>query len=231
MLKDEHIEDFIVKNIKSGDTVSIGTSKLGTVFLKKLALAIEREEIDLKGISFVPTSNELAEVASQLKLPITNLNDSEIDVAVEFVSAVDWDFNFIKRESFSLVRDKMIAQSAATLFVVCEEENFSKTLRGKIPFEVAPFGWKRTLNQLSMFGNAKLVEDNGKPQKTESGNYLIEVVFDEVFFLEDLEYKTKDIPGVLETGLFLGYADKILLHNNNRIKMISRTSFEKKVRV
>ncbi|MBI2597789.1 MAG: ribose-5-phosphate isomerase A, partial [Candidatus Diapherotrites archaeon] len=202
----------------------------GEVFLKKLALALEQKHIGLEDVSFVPTSHKLTIIAGQLKIPITSLNDSEIDIAIEFVDAVDEDFNFIKRDSFSLVRDKMIAQSAGILVVVAEEKHFSKKIGGAIPFEVSPFGWKRTLSQLSMFGAARLMENDGRPKKSETGNYMIEVLCDQMFSLEDIEIQSKQVPGVLETGLFLGLADKIILHNG-RVKVLSRTEYEKKGRI
>ena len=119
----------------------------------------------------------------------------------------------------------MIAQSAAVLVTVAEEKNFVSRLKGRIPFEITPFGWKRTLSQLEMFGKAKLREENGKPLKTETGNYLIDVDCDEIYSIDDLDYQAKNIPGVLETGIFIGYADKIVLHNN-KIVVKSRTEFK-----
>src|SRR3989344_1221251 len=128
MIKDEHIEQLVAKYIKSGDTVSIGTSGLGEAFLKKLAVAISAKHVDLENVEFVPTSHRLAVIASQLHLPLVSINDSEIDVAIEFADSVDFDFNFIKRDSFSFVRDKMIAQSAGLLVVVADPKNYSKKL-------------------------------------------------------------------------------------------------------
>lgn len=230
MISEHHMEQLIVKYVKSGDTVSIGTSHIGEDFLKKLALALEQDHIDLSDVNFVPTSHKLAIIASQLKIPIANLNDSEIDVAIEFVDAIDEDFNFIKRNSYSLIRDKMIAQSAGVLVAICDNKNYSKIISGRIPFEISSFGHKRTLNQLSMLGKSQLVLDNGKPRKTETGNYIAEVLCDKIFSLDDIDFQAKQVPGVLETGLFIGFADKIILHNKH-IKVLSRTEFEKKAYV
>ncbi|MFH1255665.1 MAG: ribose 5-phosphate isomerase A [Candidatus Diapherotrites archaeon] len=224
-LQEKHIEDFVAKFVKDGDVVSIGTSNAGEAFLKKLALALEDEKVPINHIKFVPTSLKMASIASSLKMPMTSLDEFEIDIGIEFVDQVDESFNYIKRDSCSLVRDKMIAQSAAVLVVITEEKNLVKKLRGRIPFEVAPFGWKRTLIQLEAFGKAKLREEGGKPVKTESNNYLIDVDIDEIYDLDELEMKSKEIPGVLETGLFIGYADRIVLHGKN-ITVKSRMEFK-----
>lgn len=224
-LQERHIEDFVRTYIKDKDLVAIGTSKLGETFLKKLALAMEDKKVNIWDIKFVPTSLHLAGVATSLKIPIGNLNEREVDIAIEFVDMIDNNFNYIKRNSLSLVRDKMIAQSAAILIAITEKHNFVKKLKGKIPFEICPFGWRRTINQLENLGKAKLRMEKGKPFRTETGHYLIDVDIDEIYSLDELEYQAKEVPGVLETGLFIGYADKIILHNKT-IEVKSRVEFK-----
>ncbi len=219
MLEEEIIEALIDKYLRDDITVALGTSKHSETFLKKIALKATENELKIK---IVPTSLELATLCTSLKLPIASINDKEIDVAFEFASMVDNQFNFIKRDSKSLIRDKMIAQSATDLIVVAEKKNYVKRLHGKIPFEIDSFGAERTLLQLDEFGEASFrLKKNGERYTTESGNYMVDVKFDQIYSLEDLEYDTKKIPGVIETGLFLGYADRILLHND-RIEVKSR---------
>ena len=219
MLEEEIIEALVDKYLRNNITVALGTSKHSETFLKKIALKVTENELKIK---IVPTSLELATLCTSLKLPIASINDKEIDVAFEFASMIDNQFNFLKRDSKSLIRDKMIAQSATELIVVSEKKNYVKRLHGKIPFEIDSFGAERTLLQLDEFGEASFrLKENGERYTTESGNYIVDVKFDQVYSLEDLEYDTKKIPGVIETGLFLGYADRILLHND-RIEVKSR---------
>ena len=221
-MHEQHIQDLIARYIKDGDVVSVGSSALGEKFISKLAMALEEENVPIYSVEFVPTSMRSAEIASSLGLPIADINEKEIDVAIEFADQVDKEFNFIKRDSKSFVRDKMIAQSAGTLVLVAEESAMVERLKGMIPFEVATFGWKRTLNQLDVFGKARLrLRQDKNPFKTETGHYLIDVDADKVFSYEDLEFDSKNIPGVLETGLFLGYADKIVLHGK-KLRVLSR---------
>jgi ribose 5-phosphate isomerase A len=220
-LKDEGIEALISKYVSNNMVLSFGTGQHSTKFVKKLALRIEEEGLD---ISVVPTNNRIAESIEELGIKTVSINDREIDLAIEFVDLVDREFNFIERESGSFVRDKMIAQSAAELIVITEEKNMVDKLNGQIPFEVCTFGWKRSLIQLEKLGKAKLREKNEKPFKTETGHYVIDVKVDEIYSLEELEFQAKDIPGVLETGLFIGYADRVLLHNG-KLEMLSRMDY------
>jgi ribose 5-phosphate isomerase A len=223
VLSEEAIAALVSRYIKDGMVLSFGTSSHSETFVKKLALKVEDEGLH---VSVVPTSSRIAAVIASLGIPMASINDEEIDVGVEFADAVDNGFNYIKRDSVSFVRDKMIAQSAAELIIIAEEKNYGKKLRGILPLEIAIFGWKRTLVQAGKLGKAKLRNKGTAPFMTETGHYVVDVDVDEIYSLEDLEYQAKDIPGVLETGLFIGYADRVVLHNG-KLRVKSRMDYSK----
>jgi ribose 5-phosphate isomerase A len=222
MIPEDHIESLVEKYIKHGQTIGIGSSALGLKFLKKMALRKEIEGMELK---VIPTSAEMTLILKQLNLDVTSLDEKEVDVAIEFADLIDYNYNFIKKDSKSFVRDKMIAQSAETLIIVSEKKNFVSKLFGVVPFEVSPFWWKRTKLQLENFGAAK-ERKQASLTKTESGNYIIDVLTDSIPSPEEFEFQAKEIPGVLETGLFVGYADRIILYEKNKIEVKSRIGKE-----
>lgn len=219
MLTEKHLEAIAARYVKNGDVVALGTGEYAEKFLKRLALAIEEKNLEIK---FIPSSFRMAEIASSLGLKIASINEHEIDVALEFVDLIDADFNFIKRNSHSLVLDKMIAQSAANLIAVCNEKGFVRKLSGTIPFEISTFGHLRTVHQLESFGKAKLKKKENGIFKTDSNNYVVDVEFSGIHNLHDLEHASKNIPGVLETGLFLGYADTVMIAGKEKITVKSR---------
>ena len=211
MLSETAVEEFVAKFVKDNDTVAIGTSKLGEDFLVKLALHAEKENLNIK---IVPTSSHMAQIISHLRLPMASINDLQIDLAFEFVELIDAEFNFIKNKTFSLVRDKIIAQTANKLIVIADRENYVKKLKGEIAFEIVKFGWKHSLAELERLGKARMREGKNGFFTTETGNYLADVQVDEIIDLHDLDYATKKIPGVIETSLFIGCADKVILHDD-----------------
>ncbi|MBN1941611.1 MAG: ribose 5-phosphate isomerase A [Candidatus Diapherotrites archaeon] len=227
VLKEETIEAIAARYIKHGAVLAFGTSHHSEVFLKKIAMRIEEEKMKIK---VIPNSHRIASVLHDLKIPTVSLNDVEIDLAFEFVSQVDRDFNFVKKDSMSLVRDKMIAQSAAELIVITEKENFAERINGVIPCEIVPFGYKRTLLQLQKLGEVKLREKGGKEFRTETNNLIADVAVDEIYDLNEIEFQAKEVPGVIETGLFIGYADRIILHNHG-MEVKSRMDFEKQEKI
>ncbi len=220
MALDERIVEAIVERYMEKDMIlAVGTGHMNEVFLRQIALKAHEKSLE---ISVVPTSVKLAEIASTLKLKIVSINDADVDLAIEFADLVDRDFNFISIDTTSLVRDKMIGQSAAEMIVVAEEKNYVKQLSGVIPYEVTTFGANHSLVRLDQFGKAKFRENaNGDRYLTETGHYIIDVDTDAVFDLDDLQFQTKEVPGVLESGLFIDYADRILLHNK-KIHLMSR---------
>jgi len=220
MLPNEIIEDLINEHIKDNFVVSFGTGKFMNIFVSKLALKVEQENLNVK---VVPTSQHMNELLHDLGLEVSSLEDKEIDVAFDFVDMVDENFNYISLDSTSLVRDKMIAQSAETMIIIVPQSGFVKNLKDRVLFEISTFGYKRTLIQLMNLGIPTLKKQGNKPIKTESGNYIVEILVDEIHDIEDLEFQSKNIPGVLESGLFLDYADKIVLHNGS-VKVKTRVN-------
>ncbi|MEI7961100.1 MAG: ribose-5-phosphate isomerase A [archaeon] len=214
MIADDRVEGLLERYVKQNSIISFGTGPSNENFLKKLALYIEHSGIRVK---VVPTSHSMGIICSQLKLITVPLDEVSIDLAFDFVDQVDEDFNYISNETTSLIRDKMIAQDAAEMIVVCKEKNFVQKLKPNISVEISNFAVNKTMTQLMNLGEPKLRMANGRAVLSETGHYFADVLCDEIYSLEDLDYQAKRIPGVLETSMFLGYADRIVLYGANLI--------------
>jgi len=102
VLKEESIEALVSKYVSNNMVLSFGTSKESLRLVKKLALRIEEEDLD---VSIVPTNNKIADLVHDLGLKAASVNDREIDLAIEFVDMVDNEFNFIEMDSASGTQD------------------------------------------------------------------------------------------------------------------------------
>jgi len=223
MITDDRVEALLEKYVTNNSVVSFGTGPSNEAFLKKLALYIEKNGLKIK---VVPTAHSMGLICSQLKLPTVSLDDVEVDLAFDFVDQVNEDFDYISNETTSLIRDKMIALDAAELVVVCEEKNFVKKLNCPMAVEISSFAMNKTLTQLMNLGEPKLRQIKGKPVLSETGHYFVDIKCDDIYSIEDLDYQAKRIPGVLETSLFIGYADRVVLHGNNLIVKSRLTNLE-----
>lgn len=219
MLSEEQVDAFVSRYVKDGSVVAVGTNQLGELFLKKLGMVCEQNRWD---IEVIPTSTSQIATAKLFHLPLTTLNEREVDIAFEFVDQADNDYSFIKRYSTSLIRDKMIAQSAAELVAILPAKEQYERLHGNISVEISTFGWKRTLLLLERVGKVDHQKYGSEPPKTESGHYLVDVEMDEHLSLEDIDMQARMIPGVLETGIFIGTADRLILVGDTEIKVKSR---------
>ncbi len=218
MLLDEHIEALLLKYIKPKSVVSFGTGPTNENFVKKLGLFNSENNLEVR---VVPTSHKLGLLCSEMNLKIASIDDAEIDLAFDFVDQVDEDFNYISNETTSLIRDKMIAQSAAEMVVVVEEKGFVPQMKFDFRVEVSSFAFKKTMYQLMNLGEAKPWEENGKMVQSETGHYFVDISADAIYSIDDLDYQAKKIPGILETSLFIGFADRVLVHGST-ITMKSR---------
>lgn len=195
--------------INNGNIIAIGTSRYDTEFVDEL---VKYFIFKKKDVFFVATTSRQAAQLANLGQKVVSLNDREIDVGIEFVDQVDFDYNFIKRETRSFIRDKMISQSALNLITVADKMDVVDKISKDVSVEISNFAWERTILNLQSYGLARVVLDiDGNIIKTETGHYLARITLDKNITLEDFEYSVKNIPGVLETGVFLGSADVIFI--------------------
>ncbi len=223
MLEDEQVEALLYKYVKPESILSFGTGESNENFLKKLGLFVNEHNMNIK---VVPTSHKIGILCNELGIKTESLDEVEIDLAFDFVDQVDEDFNYISNETTSLIRDKMIAVDAAEMIVVCEEKGFVTQMKYNFRVEVSNFAFNKTLYQLMNLGEAQAWKENGELVKSETGHAFIDISADSVYSIDDLDYQAKKIPGVLETSLFIGYADRVLLHGSNNIVMKSRMTNE-----
>jgi len=215
------VSEFL-KRVKENNIISIGSFDGEAEFIDELVKILI---IEKKKLIFVPTSTKQAKQLHDLDQKTISLNDKEIDIAIEFVDQVDSYYNFIKKRTHSFIRDKMISQSALNLIVITDNYNVVDDINSDIYVEISTFAWQRTIINLQSYGLARIVQDlNDNFVKTEIGHYLARVTIDKNISLDDFEYHVRNIPGVLETGVFLGLADTIFIYNENEntLKIRSR---------
>jgi len=202
------VMELLYRELADYNVISIGSGPLSLQFVKKIAFRIVEEDLDVK---VIPTSLKMAEILSSFKVPITSLNEREIDLAIEFVDRIDAKKNFVKLNSTSLIRDKMIGESASKLICICHKNDKVRRLNGKIDFEVSEFCLKRTQASLEKLGDSEIKKNGNRYFKTETGNPVIQVDVHSIYSLKDIEFQAKKFAGVIETGLFLDCCDKAIL--------------------
>ena len=164
----------------------------------------------------VPTSQETATLAREAGISLLESeNRWEIDVAIDGADQVDPKFNLIKGGGGALLKEKIVAASAKQFIVMVDHTKQVPMLGGAfpLPIEVIPFGWGSTAREIETLTRSRVVlrERNGSPIKTEAGNLIVDVHIDRIAQPGELETALNLIPGVVETGLFVGRTNILIV--------------------
>ncbi len=200
-----------VRELKDHTTVGLGS---GNTILRALELAAERIKKENLRISFIPTSYQMEIAAKKLGLRTASLDEeTEPELALDGADQVQWrTLDLVKGGGAALLREKIVDSTARRLVIVVDEKKLAKTLGGPqpIPVEITPFAYASTLEKIRRISDkTNLRETTGKvgPVITDNGNLIADVYFRSLRRPEIVHEKLKKIPGVIETGLFLGMAD------------------------
>ena len=198
--------------VRDGMVVGLGTGSTAKHLLVALGEQV-RAGMKLRG---VPTSQETALLARQAGIPLIDAeNRWEIDVAIDGADQVDPHFNLIKGGGGALLKEKIVAASAKQFIVMVDHTKQVPVLGGSfpLPIEVIPFGWGSTAREIEALTKSRVVlrERNGAPFRTEAGNLIVDVHIDRISQPGDLETALNLIPGVVETGLFVGRTNVLIV--------------------
>jgi len=208
------IAEQFVKDLNSKNIIAIASFDKDLELISKVVDFSKKEN---KKLFFVPINTKQSKLLHSLKQNIVSLNDKEIDAAIEIASQVDSENNFTKIKTNSFIRDKMISQSALKLYVIVDSKNYVPEITSDVCVEISTFAWQRTIIHLQSFGFAQVLYDSKSEFiKSEIGHYLVRIKLDKNITLDDFEYSIRNIPGVLESGVFLGLADSIYIYNSEK---------------
>jgi ribose 5-phosphate isomerase A len=169
----------------------------------------------------IPTSQGSADVARQLGIPLTTLDDVEmIDLTVDGADEVDPHCNLIKGLGGALVREKIVAAASRRLVILIGSEKRVPVLgtHGVLPVEVVRFGMaacRRRLDALGCPSEPRLQE--GRLFLSDNGHPIFDCRIAPLRQPAELEQAIRAIPGVVGTGLFLGMAHTVLIQEGGKV--------------
>ena len=214
-----------VKHVKDGFTVGLGSGSTAAFAIREIGRRIREENIKVLGVS---TSYQSYILAVECGIPLTNLGEHpQIDLDIDGADQIDRDLNLIKGGGGALLREKVVASAAKEVIIVADETKLSERLgeNRTIPLEVLPFAVPVVMLKIKgIGGNPRLREKNtGGPYITDNGNFILDVDFGPIDNPEELDRKLKSIPGIVETGLFIGMANIAYIGTPENIEIIRRT--------
>ena len=211
--------------VRPGQILGLGTGRSAAAFIKALGERVALG-LDVRGVA---TSKASAELASSLGIPLVSLDDVEsIDIAFDGADEVDPQFNLIKGRGGALVREKIVAAASKRFVVLVGPEKLVETLgQGRaLPVEVVPFALgfcRRKLESLGCKPSPRKTAD-GSVYISDNGNPILDC---HIAALDDpsaLEMAILALPGVVDTGLFLGMAHDVIVGDGETARVLQRAS-------
>ena len=187
--------------IQNNMIVGLGTGSTAYFTIQKVG---ERVKQGLT-ISAVATSIETEKMARELGIPIVPFSEVQaIDLTIDGADEVDPQFNLIKGGGGALMREKLIAYNSKQYMIVVDESKMVPQLGTfPLPVEILPFGHELTLRQLQKTcDGVSLRKKDGERFTTDNGNLIADLQLSSIDNPEQIDRRLRQIPGVLETGLF-----------------------------
>ncbi|MCU9612376.1 ribose-5-phosphate isomerase RpiA [Caldibacillus lycopersici] len=204
-----------VEYVRDGMIVGLGTGSTAYYAIQKLGQLVQAG-LSIKG---VPTSVQTENLAKELKIPLTTFTEVDyLDIAIDGADEVDQQQNLIKGGGGALLREKIIARAAKQFIVIADSSKMVNTLGTfPLPVEVTQFGHKVTKSHIeALGGKATLRQMDGEIFISDNGNYIYDVKFENIMDAKELEQALNLIPGVVENGLFVHMADKVITVDKNK---------------
>jgi ribose 5-phosphate isomerase A len=216
------ITDRALALIPEGSVVGLGTGRAATAFIRALGERV-RAGLHVRGI---PTSQASANLATQLGIPLTSLDEVEqIDVDVDGADEVDPHLDLIKGLGGALVREKIVAASARQFVVLAGDEKLVPVLgaHGTLPVEVVPFALAFCRGRLDALGYPSQPRQvQGRPFISDNGNPILDCRVSGLTQPHEVEQAIRAIPGVVGTGLFLRIAHTVLIQRGDTAEVRQR---------
>ena len=212
------------QHVSSGTVIGLGTGSTVKHVIRIIGSYLSAGTLtDILG---VPTSKQTSIDAKKAGIPLTTLDDHPvITLSIDGADLIDGDLNAIKGGGGALLREKIVASASKKYILIADERKIVEKLGTgfPLPIEVLPFAATSAAVKVGRLG-ASVILRKGKSGSvtTDNGNFVLDADFGPIDDPEGLERKLKSIPGVLETGLFLGYADLAYVGTRESVRKLRK---------
>lgn len=211
--------------VRSGMVVGLGSGSTA-IHLTRL-LGERMGDGRLLNVVGVPSSEATARVARESGLPLTTLESHpSLDLAIDGADEVDPSLNLIKGLGGALLREKIVAVASRQVVIVVDHTKRVARLGAQtpVPVEVVRFGWSGPGAHLESLGARVVlrVGPDGAPFVTDEGHLILDAHFGPILDPARLASDIRSRAGVVEHGLFLGIATKVIVAGPEGIKELTR---------
>ncbi len=208
-----------VKYIKDGMTVGLGTGSTAFFMIQALGQKVS-EGLKIKAVA---TSNDTELLAEKVGIPMVRLAEvNRLDVTIDGADEVDGQMQLIKGGGGALLREKIVAHNTDFNIIIADaSKRVSQLGKFKLPLETIPFATQLIIGELEKMGlyPKQRKSDEGN-YRTDENNDIVDVdIWDIKIKLSELERRLKEIPGIVETGLFLNSTDLVIIGKEGKVSI------------
>jgi ribose 5-phosphate isomerase A len=208
--------------VESGMIVGLGSGSTAVLMVRFLADRVAKARLKIKAVS---TSRTTGELAHSLGIPVVELDEvGTLDLNLDGADEVDPEFRMIKGLGAALLREKIVARAAARRvnMITADKRVARLGTRAPIPVEVSAFGMKHTERLLQDLGASTSIRHgaDGRPTVTDGGNVIVDCRFPALSDPTSLDCQLQCVVGVLETGLFIGLCDLLIVATDEGVQAI-----------
>src|SRR4051812_25316840 len=197
--------------IKNEMIVGLGTGSTAYWLIEELG---KRVKEGLR-INVVPTSKKTQMRATELNMHVIDLTSiDKISLTIDGADEDDPQLQLIKGGGGALLQEKIVAAASEQFVVIVDSSKLVQQL-GKfpLPIEVIPFGYKQVLQKILAMGCEDVVlrKKNDQPFITDHEHYILDCFFEKINDALSLNDALHNIPGIVETGLFINMVNKVII--------------------
>jgi ribose 5-phosphate isomerase A len=210
--------------------VGLGSGSTARLFVEELGARV-RAGLKVMG---VPTSESTRALAASCGIPLLpDQGPWDIDVNVDGADEVSAALDLVKGGGGAHAREKIVNFASKRNVVIVDSSKLSKRLGEKwpVPVEVMPFAHETTREHLRALverrerAKGKVVlrtTSGGTPARTDAGNLLYDLTLGPIEDPAALDRDLHAVPGVVETGLFVGRADVVIVADSSGVRRLIR---------
>ncbi|SEJ11439.1 ribose-5-phosphate isomerase [Deinococcus reticulitermitis] len=209
--------------VQSGQRVGLGTGSTAKYAIEELGRKLAAGE--LSGIVGVSTSEASEALARELGIPTESLDPRPLDLAIDGADEIAPNLDLIKGLGGALVREKVTEVQARRLIIIADHTKLVTRLGEKapLPVEILRFGFLSTIERLREFlPGGRLRQPGAQPYVTDNGNYIYDAGLPADFDPRELERRIKGTLGVVDTGFFLGMAERAFVAAPDGVRELIR---------
>ncbi len=206
--------------VEDGMVVGLGTGSTAFYAIRKIGELV-RQGMEIKGVC---TSEQTRDLAREYGIPVVDIEDTPyIDLTIDGADEVDPHGQGIKGGGGALLYEKIVASNSRQNIWVVEKRKLVQQLGVfPLPVEIMPFGHRNLLRKMEEMNWDPVLRKKGSEIFTTDGHhYIVDLHLESIPDPKQLDSALKNLPGVVEHGLFLDTVNRVVAAGPDKVEIFS----------